>query len=522
MRYLVWILSLSICAEMYLPASELFCLESSSPVTRRKLNTISIGMTNFSKSIDPMEAWHYQHFFIIQSTYETLVRIGESGKIISGLAESWNIDSSGTKYTFQLRPGAKFHNGKLVTSNDVAQSFARILWPDSTSVVKDRIASIIKGGKNTKKPDIPVGIQIISPTKISFELKAPYQPFLYVLSMSAFSIISFDWQTPQIPIGSGPMQPSYDSKKMIWRFRSFDQKYRDKPKLNGFDIQPIRTVSHGVNALTTGEVDLIMGLTNEDLREYALAEGIILTKSESVASIHLFFNNSKILFRNEEVRKNIGNALTQIAKDYTHPSQFVEFEPYFIPKGIMPLSYYNRQYSSVNTMALKRKRNSKKKGDPLKVILRREYFSDDLGKRFIQALNDLGFEGKISFIRAEEYPRILKDSSYDIIAGGYMGNFPDPDGFLDLISKNNSYQYGNIDSTELFQQLAEVRHLANPNNRLEEYSRILKVFEQKWYFIPLYRINIPFLHRKEIQIPPTNLRYECKLWNIYWKNKIEM
>src|SRR5213594_823806 len=48
-------------------------------------------------------------------------------EVIPAVAESWEISSDGLQITFRLRPGVRFHNGRVLTSADVLYSFTRIL-----------------------------------------------------------------------------------------------------------------------------------------------------------------------------------------------------------------------------------------------------------------------------------------------------------------------------------------------------------------------------------------------------------
>jgi peptide/nickel transport system substrate-binding protein len=58
---------------------------------------------------------------------ETLVAFGEDYSVVPMLAESWDISQDGMTYTFHLRKGVKFHNGKEMTSEDVIASMDRYM-----------------------------------------------------------------------------------------------------------------------------------------------------------------------------------------------------------------------------------------------------------------------------------------------------------------------------------------------------------------------------------------------------------
>src|SRR4030095_10701984 len=57
--------------------------------------------------------------------YETLYARDESAKAVPELAEGVNISADGLSYTFPIRKGVKFHNGKELDAKDVAASIER-------------------------------------------------------------------------------------------------------------------------------------------------------------------------------------------------------------------------------------------------------------------------------------------------------------------------------------------------------------------------------------------------------------
>ena len=78
-----------------------------------------------------------------EMVYETLLTTDESLKLQPGLAASWE-QTSPTRYTFHLREGAKFSNGRAVDSQDVAGSLLRIKDPKTASYWSAQLGDIEK------------------------------------------------------------------------------------------------------------------------------------------------------------------------------------------------------------------------------------------------------------------------------------------------------------------------------------------------------------------------------------------
>ena len=62
---------------------------------------------------------------IAMHIFEQLVTRDENNDVIPELAEGWQVSPDGLVYTFKIRSGVKFHNGKELTSADVKASFER-------------------------------------------------------------------------------------------------------------------------------------------------------------------------------------------------------------------------------------------------------------------------------------------------------------------------------------------------------------------------------------------------------------
>src|SRR5690606_24589813 len=81
---------------------------------------------------------------VTMNLFDTLVHVDPVEKTIQpGLAESWDISPDGLTYTFHLRQGAKFHNGRDIKAQDVVYSFQRVVDPKSASPFANRLEGVV-------------------------------------------------------------------------------------------------------------------------------------------------------------------------------------------------------------------------------------------------------------------------------------------------------------------------------------------------------------------------------------------
>ncbi|EPJ55790.1 MAG: ABC-type dipeptide transport system, periplasmic component [Osedax symbiont Rs2] len=84
-------------------------------------------------SLDPALSASNVPFNILRTWGETLVDISPEGEAIPWLAESWESSNGATTWTFTIRKGITFHNGKTMDNNDVAKTLQRHSGEDTKS-----------------------------------------------------------------------------------------------------------------------------------------------------------------------------------------------------------------------------------------------------------------------------------------------------------------------------------------------------------------------------------------------------
>ncbi|MGD8765497.1 MAG: ABC transporter substrate-binding protein, partial [Desulfobacteraceae bacterium] len=87
-------------------------------------------------SMDPGTLAHTMPQTISQCIRSQLVEINYKGEAIPELAESWEASPDAATWTFKLRKGVEFHNGKTIDADDVVYSFNEHRGPDTKSAAK--------------------------------------------------------------------------------------------------------------------------------------------------------------------------------------------------------------------------------------------------------------------------------------------------------------------------------------------------------------------------------------------------
>ncbi len=159
--------------------------------------TIRVGQIVPAATIDPVKIADGGGITVISQVAETLVLSGKDLTAVPVLAESWAPNTDGTVWTFKLRQGVKFHNGKVMTADDVVATFDRLADPEMGSNALSVFSGMLSKGGTRKVDDYTV----------EFHLDAANGNFPYAVSTDNYNsvIIPAD-STPdyeQTMIGTG-------------------------------------------------------------------------------------------------------------------------------------------------------------------------------------------------------------------------------------------------------------------------------------------------------------------------------
>ncbi|MGZ9724126.1 ABC transporter substrate-binding protein [Rhizobium miluonense] len=223
-----------------------------------------------------------------------LTGYSEKGELVGELAESWKLVDQ-TTYAFKLRDNAFFHNGKPVTSADIAYSLKKILADDSTAYLK-RDLSVIKD------------VEIVDDKSFRLKLSEPSATLLYILGNCDCPMISADSTATEI-IGAGPFRKKNDERGVFIEVERFDKFYKvGQPSVKGVRFVVYSDENLRYAALEAGDVDLIEYVPWQKF-DAAEANPQLDIQTSLGPFMFLLFNASKGPFADARVRQAIGYAI---------------------------------------------------------------------------------------------------------------------------------------------------------------------------------------------------------------------
>ena len=209
---------------------------------------VAIGAGSTTDTLDPATYTDsYMQSVGFGGMRNCLTEIDNTGKLVGELAESWDASPDAKTWTFKIRKGVTFHNGKSLTTEDVIDSINHHRGEDSKSPAKPLLAPI-----TSLKAD---GDNVV------LTLEAGNADLPYLLSDYHIGIMpstgdgKVDWK-------SGAGTGGYVIKAFEPGVRSFLERNpnywkQGRAHFDSVEILSIIDVAARTNALTTGEVHLM-------------------------------------------------------------------------------------------------------------------------------------------------------------------------------------------------------------------------------------------------------------------------
>ncbi len=198
--------------------------------------------------------------------FSGLVRFDSTGVPVPDLAEGWVIEN-GTAYYFRIRKDAFWHDGEPVTAQDVVYTFGLI--QDNNYPGRKDLAELWRSVK----------VEALSAKEVRFTLSEPYAPFLDYLTtgllpshiLAGVGVKELDSLPFNLkPIGSGPFMVEtviVEGEKILGvTLRPFEKYYGTKPGMKKVDLLYYPTRAAAFEALQSGEVMGLGGLTAGELQ----------------------------------------------------------------------------------------------------------------------------------------------------------------------------------------------------------------------------------------------------------------
>ncbi len=283
---------LALCALMTMSIALIGC----SGDKAKDSSEIVVGIPqDLEDSLDPHKALAAGTKEILFNVYEGLLKPDSQGNNIPAVAESYTVSEDLMTYTFKLRDGIKFHNGKNVTADDVKYSI-------------DKFAGISDGSEPLVSAfSVIEEVNIIDDKTVDVVLNTPDTDLPTYLAMVSAAIIPKDNENPDtVAIGTGPYKYVSRSPQENVICEAFDDYWGEKANIKNVTFKVESNADSIVMDLLGGSIDFYARLTIDQVKqlndEFSVYEGTMNLVQA------LYLNNNVKPFDDVRVRQALSYA----------------------------------------------------------------------------------------------------------------------------------------------------------------------------------------------------------------------
>ncbi len=448
-------------------------------------------------TLDPAIGYDWQNWSMIKSLFDGLMDY-EPGttKLRPELAESYEISPDGQTFTFKLRPGVKFHNGRELTAEDVKYSLERVTNPKTQSPGSGFFASI-KGYEDISsgKSESLSGVTVVDPSTIKIELSRPDATFLHVMAINFAHVVpkeaveEFGADFGKHPVGTGAFKLTEWTlgQRLVFE-RNPDYWNKGLPYLDKMTFEIGQEPIVALLRVQQGEVDIsgdpippakFQEVMSDPAQKKQVVEGGQLHTG------YITMNTTKPPFDNVKVRQAVNMAINkdrivQLINNRAVPAN----QP--LPPS-MPA--YDKNYKGYAYDVEKAKALLAEAGHPNGFETELFAMNTDPNPRIAQAIQqDLAAIGIKANIQALAQANVIaaggeKDGAPMIWSGGmgWIADFPDPANFYGPIlgcggAVPGGWNWSWYCNEELDKKAAEADAITDPAKSEERYKMWSEIF----------------------------------------------
>ena len=232
--------------------------------SRADTNELVVGIAqDLDDSLDPHKTVKAGTREVMFNVFEGLMKPTPNGDLTPAIAESYEVSEDRMTYTFHLREGVQFHNGKTVTAEDVVYSIQRCAAATETGIVQVEAFSVIQ---DIKTPDDKT---------VAITISEPSNEFISYMTTAVLPA-GYDKQDTD-PVGTGPFKFVSRTAQDSVVLEKFNEYWGTPAQLDKVTLKIMENTDSLMMSLQSGAIDLCAHLTSTQVaqleKDFNVAEG---------------------------------------------------------------------------------------------------------------------------------------------------------------------------------------------------------------------------------------------------------
>ena len=471
------------------------------------------------KTLDPARVSDIYSLSVSQQIFDGLVQYDSALTIVPALAEFWRASRDGLVWTFNLRPGVRFHHGREVNADDVVYSFARILDPKTRSGAAELFLNV-KGAREFRegRAKSVSGLSALDRRTVQVTLDEGVAPFVAIAAVGHAKIVPRDLVEAQgeafgaQPVGTGPFRfARWDRGREIVLEANGDY-FDGAPRLSRlvFRIFPGEQRDAMQDEFQKGNLEDAPVPARVDRRALATGGGYIYVKRPMISARFYGFNTRAKPLNDRRIRQAIVQAIDREAIVESVYMGQVTFARGVLPPGMLAfnprLTGYPYDPQRARELLAQAGYPAGRGLPPLAIWsgarqadIVREHA---LIKKWLAAVGiTADFQYNTDW---QAFSKMLDEGKLPIFLYAWYADVPDPDNFLTKLfhskSPRNFFGYANPVVDDL---LASARSASDVQKRVELYRRAEQLILDDAPIVPVFhrayeRLFQPYVRSVEV------------------------
>jgi oligopeptide transport system substrate-binding protein len=465
--------------------------------------------------VDPQLATDASYYTVLSALLEGLVAEDPVDlHPVPGVASSWEISPEGTRYTFHLRPQARWSNGDPVTAQDFVGSWRRILTPELGASAASQLY-LIQGAEafNQRDGDFSqVGLRTPDPGTLVVTLEHPAPWFLSVLSGPAWMPVPLStiarhgalaqrgngWAVPETWVGNGPfVLTGWRHGQQITVARSPTYWDSGNVRLREIHFHAFDSIDTEERAFRAGQLHVTESLPPSKVDAYRKESPGVLRIDPLLGTYFVRLNVRRPGLEDARVRRALALALDRgaLAEKVLRGGQTPAYA--FTPPGMGSYAPEEAQRGTPDEARKLLDQGGYPGGSGLPA-LSLLYNTSESHREVAEALQEmwrreLGIEVRLVNQELKSTEEARRAGDYDLLLSSWIADYEDPSSFLDIWRADSGNNFTHWSNTEFEAALFHAERTSDPGERDRRYAKAEQILLEEAPIIPLYHYTHVFL-----------------------------
>ncbi len=473
------------------------------------------------KDLDPHTVTGVPESHILMALLEGLVmRHPEGLDPLPAVAESWIISKDGKTYIFNLRESAIWSNGDPVTASDFVWAWERMLSPSLGSKYPDMLYDVVNAEEFNKgiiTDFSKVGVKSLGAKKLSVKLKNPAPYFLGLLAhyttrpvhrptiekFGEIDTIGSKWTRPGNFVGNGPFTlEDWQLNKVLKVKKNTLYWDADKVRLNGIHFFPVDNATREDLMFRNGQLHVTSTVPLEKIEVYSKQYPDLIHIDPYFGTYYLRVNVKKAPFDNKLVRKALSLSINrkEIVEKVAKGGQIPAFS--FTPPD--PNSYFpstTLEFDPVLAQSLLKEAGVSQEKLPAFEYL---YNTSEGHQKLAQAFQQMWKQNlniDVGLVNTDWKVYLSRQSigDYTIARAGWIGDYPDPKTFLDMMVSGRGNNQTGWSNDEYDNLLIKAAQSTSQEERFKHFYKAEQILMDELPIIPIYTYTRVYMLNQDVK-----------------------